>query len=128
MATSCFIIVLAGLVSVQFRRDLFHCFLTSSASPSLKNSVILSLSWTLSLTFGWAPWQTYLDTSTTCSVLERFTGRVETVFIFLAPEKSARTEEAKQVLVGVLESLLTAFNERFVDFSSIDYITSVAFC
>ena len=31
-----------------------------------------------------------------------------------------RTEEAKQTLVGILESLLIAFDDRLVDFASID--------
>ena len=43
MTTFCFITVLTGSVTVQFWRDLFHCFLTSSAF--LKDSTILSLRW-----------------------------------------------------------------------------------
>ena len=35
-------------------------------------------------------------------------------------EDEERTEDCKHVLVGVLDSLQTAINERFVDFTSID--------
>ena len=38
----------------------------------------------------------------------------------LCVDDEERTEDAEQVLIGVLDSLLTAFNERFVDFASIN--------
>ena len=96
----CALAVICGHLNKLFKKSKSCCVICTKQQRGLTASCLFS--------------KFMQRTATSCNELHfRFTREV-------CDDDKARTEDATPVLVAVLDSLQTAFKERFVDFASVD--------